>query len=459
MRIAMLVCTVLAVLGVISSSAHAYTLHPKVEAEFDKIVEFNYRGSAQTSQPNCSAVCQELRSAETRPGGWSTPAAEQLSREARTLRITTGLTDAIRLANSFSLGLTAFDVGYVIGSGLNAKFFRVGLPAKSPNVSAAPQKLVFASSCSPTSPCSIGSIYHDRTTITRPAYIWRWDAAWDSPYGANYWDWRSNDSDCQHPSPPPDAPNIFETVASSSTCHDDPDHTGTTTSAWWYQDDLRATTPVQDYTGEPWDYVDWWPPTNPGVPTTTTRTRTELESNRYPILNEKMEYELGVPEVCDPVEPDVCNPPDTQRDQERKCELSTPDDADPDPTTSRDQFAPAQYTTVTSFTRVPLGGGTPVATALKVGWTRSSTVTEWKGWGWRHVAAKHGWSAADISATQTALSNTPMVSGGLQYLGPEYQQNGVRCQRLVIVNPEVGAPDEPAPKEIITSYGIYLGPA
>jgi len=459
MRIATFVGSVLVVLAVLTSSAQGHTLHPKVEAELDKVVELNYRGSAQPVQPACGAVCQELRAAETRPGGWSTPAAEQLSRESRTLRVGTGLSNPLRLATSFWLAATAFDVGYLIGSGVNAKFLRVGLPAKSPDLSAAPQRLIYADSCSPSSPCPIGSIYHDQTTITQPAYIWHWDAAWDSPYGANWWDWRSNDSDCQHPSPPPDAPNVFETVASSSTCLGDPDHAGTTTSAWWYLDDLPATSPVQDYAGQPSDFQDWWPPADPGLSTTTTRTRTELESNRYPVLNEKLEYELGVPEVCDPVEPDVCNPPETDRDQERKCELGEPDNADPDDTVSNDQYVAAQYNAVTSFNRRHETSGQLVPTALKVGWTRSTTTRGWIGWGWRHVAARHGWRPSDIAATADALLKTPFEDGGWIYLGDQYEQNGAICQRRVVVSPTKTVDDEPSAKEIITSYGSYVGPS
>jgi hypothetical protein len=379
------------------------------------------------------------------------------NREARTLRVATGLSKAIRMVGTISLGPTAFEIGYLIGSGANAKFLRVGLPAKAPDLSAAPQRLSFYSTCSESSPCEIGSPYHDRATITEPAYVWQWDANWQSPYGANYWTWRSNDSNCQHPPPPPDAVRTFESTTSSSTCWGDPDLTSTTTSAWWYQNDLPAAGPVEDYTGQPSTYQDWWPPTDPGYSTTETRTRTQLESGDYPALTQKLEYELGVPEVCDPVDPNVCNQPTTLREQERKCEVSDPTGQDPDPSTPTDQFAAAQYATVTPFTRTDTNGQS-VTTALKVGWTGPSIITEWKGWGWRHVAAKHGWGPADIAATQAALLDTPTLSNGrFQYTGPDYSQNGVICQRRVVV--AAGPlPDETSSKEIITSYGEYLRP-
>jgi hypothetical protein len=449
----------LLMLGLVFSGTSAQAaLPPQVEAELDEIVEYNYRGSAQASPPSCGPVCQDLRTAETRPGGWSTPEMQQLSRESRTLRVATGLSKAIRLIGGVSLGAAAFDVGYLIGGGANAKFFRVGLPAKSPVLTAAPQRLSFFDSCSPSSPCPIGSHYHDRPTLTQPAYVWQWNANWDSPYGANWWDWRSNDGDCNHPAPPTDAPHVFESVASSSTCLASPtDQTGTTTTAWWYQDDLPATTPLLDYNGQPSDYQDWWPPTDPGFQTTKTRTRNELESGRYPLLNQKIEHELGVPEVCDPVDPDVCNQPETTREQERKCELGEPDDADPDDSISNDQFVAGQYTPVTSLMRRHETSGQLVPTALKVGWTEADVTRGWIGWGWRHVVAKHGWTPADVAATEDALLEVPFQDGGWVYLGEEYEQNGAVCQRRVVVSPNK-RPQEPSAKEIITSYGDYLGP-
>jgi hypothetical protein len=73
--------------------------------------------------------------------------------------------------------------------------------------------------------------------------------------------------------------------------------------------------------------------------------------------------------------------------------------------------------------------------------------------------AKHGWDAADITATQVALHFSPIAKGGrLEYTGPEYSQNGVLCKRRVVVAPDA-LDDEPSAKEIVTSYGRYVGPS
>jgi|GEM_PF-5908190 len=450
MRIAAIAGLWLVTLAFPLGSAQA-TLAPEVEAEFNKIVEFNYRGSAQPAPPPCSQVCQDLRAAETRPGGWSSPAAQELSREARNLRVATGLSKALRFTGTISLGPTAFELGYMIGSGANAKFFRIGMPATAPDMTAAPQRLSYYSSCSTSSPCAIGSPYHDQATITKPALVWQWDAAWNSPYGANWWTWRSNDFDCQHPPVPPDAPNVFTSATQSSTCSGSPDHVGSTVSAWWYQEDIQATSPVQDYAGQPYDYVDWWPPADPGLTTTATRTRAELESGRYPVLNQKLGYELRVPGTCDPVDPNVCVQPDSGEDN-RKCDLSTAAAADPATDVSIDLFSPGQYTVVNGFDR-RTSNGDLVSTALKIGWTKAPN---WPGWGWWHIAARHGWTSDDVAATAAALLTVPVYDGGWKYRGAEYERNGAICQRVVLVGAEKVDPDEPSPKEIITSYGAYL---
>ena len=86
--------------------AFAYVLSPEVNAEFDAIVQHNYRGSAQPSPPTCGSVCQDLRAAETRAGPLS-QTAEQLHRESRLARIMAGLNPALKALGGRSALLMA----------------------------------------------------------------------------------------------------------------------------------------------------------------------------------------------------------------------------------------------------------------------------------------------------------------------------------------------------------------
>ncbi|HMJ34426.1 MAG TPA: hypothetical protein VK501_10960 [Baekduia sp.] len=228
-------------------------------------------------------------------------------------------------------------------------------------------------------------------------------------------------------------------------------------SYWLKEDELPASTPVEDYNGQPYNKTYAAPP-DPGTTVVATRTRNGLESGAYPTLERQLEFELGEPNVCDPVDRNVCNPPTTDEDGQRRCELSTPDDTDPDQTVSTAFNHPAQYRVVTPFTRTTEDGG-QTDTALKVGWTAPSAKKGWKGWGWRHVAAKHGWGPDDIVATQIALQSVPtrQSNGTLEYLGIEYEKNGAICTRVVIVADETLADlGEPEAKAIITSYGRFI---
>ncbi len=56
------------------------------------------------------------------------PQAPSLWQRVRKITIDTGLSPKLRALGALGLSATAFDVGWKIGSGLNAKFLRVGLP-------------------------------------------------------------------------------------------------------------------------------------------------------------------------------------------------------------------------------------------------------------------------------------------------------------------------------------------
>jgi hypothetical protein len=85
----------------------------------------------------------------------------------------------------------------------------------------------------------------------------------------------------------------------------------------------------------------------------------------------------------------------------------------------------------------------------------------WGGWGYRHILAKHGWSALDREETAQALIDdvTPILepNGLWKYedFVPTPGLEGVECARTVLVEFETGedggVPD-PAPRGIVTSY-------
>jgi hypothetical protein len=84
----------------------------------------------------------------------------------------------------------------------------------------------------------------------------------------------------------------------------------------------------------------------------------------------------------------------------------------------------------------------------------------WDGFGYRHIAAKHGWSPADEAATRDVLTNAqPVGQPGLGYdrwrfVGVPYPspRDGRPCVRVVVVDYGI-RPANTQPEGIITSYG------
>jgi hypothetical protein len=98
----------------------------------------------------------------------------------------------------------------------------------------------------------------------------------------------------------------------------------------------------------------------------------------------------------------------------------------------------------------------PVLRYGKTSWL-GTFLDSWDGWGWRHTASKHGWSAADEGATRATLlsprATIEQNATSMAYLGVPYDQNGAHCQRRVVVEFDAKTGDPPdTPKGVITSY-------
>jgi hypothetical protein len=143
------------------------------------------------------------------------------------------------------------------------------------------------------------------------------------------------------------------------------------------------------------------------------------------------------------------------------CELSTPTfPVEPpanDPT-------PEEFSLITDSSLVASEGFVSTYGSTSMHWGATTFLgifdgrPDYDGWGYQHIAAKHGWSRADDTATRTALdgfsrpSKNPDALEAYVFYGPEYRQAGRTCVRVVVVEYEA-AEGEPEPKGIITSFG------
>lgn len=92
-------------------------------------------------------------------------------------------------------------------------------------------------------------------------------------------------------------------------------------------------------------------------------------------------------------------------------------------------------------------------------WGEVIPASNYKGWGYTHIKAKHGWARVDETATRQALITfvfkNRWMAEAWDYIGPEYVQGRAVCVRLVVVKEGTDSGD-PAPKGIYTSYGRPL---
>jgi hypothetical protein len=153
-------------------------------------------------------------------------------------------------------------------------------------------------------------------------------------------------------------------------------------------------------------------------------------------------------------------------DEERRCDRGTATFTNLGGNESPEPFAPFEPTPFT-ITSLPPGVESPSPVYLRWGeaeWQgeqrdEQQNMDVWGGWGYRHIAAKHGWDVLDREETEAALARpqTPDPAGGLkwEYRAPVESAGSTKCVRVVFVQFENGenrAGKDPAPRGIATSY-------
>jgi hypothetical protein len=158
------------------------------------------------------------------------------------------------------------------------------------------------------------------------------------------------------------------------------------------ENDLPAAATVQDYTGQTHE-VTTNPPADLGPALVQQTLEQELEAGRLPSVRAFLDYELGVPDKCDPLDPNVCNETDTRTEEEkqRTCDRSGAENRDP------------------------------------------------------------------FMALRRQPKREDSGNDRLEYRGPTIERGGLLCRRLVIVaEAAMTSQGEPEPKEIVTSYSEYV---
>ncbi|HEX7300377.1 MAG TPA: hypothetical protein VF257_15370 [Solirubrobacteraceae bacterium] len=231
-------------------------------------------------------------------------------------------------------------------------------------------------------------------------------------------------------------------------------------SGWfWYvpASAIHPTSTLKDYdpgTDTP-DIPSRYAPDAPDSDTGRSALGDTLDGPDAGLLREWLDYEMDPdPDPSEnPLETGI--PPQIPRD--KRCEISTPA---PDSDTTTDRWA-----VHTTFQRKTLDGNM-VDTYLYWGVATAPSEKPWKGFGYRKIAAKHGWQQADATATAQALQRTPERNDldrgdhsltRWQYTGPVYDPPAGgpgKCRRRVVVQTDV-AGAEPQAREIITSYGHW----
>jgi hypothetical protein len=469
----------------------------------DTLYRFVYRQSPQAIPSGYSSVAEAERITLTeaqRSLPASNPQVRSLWARIRAITIESGLSTAPRALGSISLAVGVFEIGWRIGSGINAKFLRLGVPEEIPHTetdfrgNGRRQELVWhAAGHNPFA-----------GRIIQPIDAFTWRRHTDSGF-YDYWQTGTPERNCDMPRvAPPAGVTVVTTPFATATCYGierlTDYHLGYVT-----EDDFGAPGPIEDYTGQPYDRSTGVPPAPPQT-TVEQAIDTELDKPENELLRDWLNYQLGSPGQTDPVtgdvnvpQPDVA-PGESGEDFVNDLDelgltnikiriLSTPDldaafaegavvSVSPSPGTSVEPDDEVEVTINRTAQRPNNGecdrssridpGVPPSGDEFELtdtflgrdpdqGMAATDVPFRWgtEGWGFRHVAIGHGWDHGDDrSDTQAALLDpTPEADqpGSHRfyffYVGP----NRTPCTRRVVAR-FATLSGEPGERGIITSF-------
>ena len=487
------------------AASHAPAAHAQVVADpdfwkqtaerQDTVNRLIYSQSPQTIPPSYDPVreAEEILRQQQRTLPASKPEVPSLWRQVRTITVRSALSTAPRALGVIGLAAGTFELGWKMGSGINAKFLRIGLPdPPAPKTSPAQGTLVFKNQGF-TSSLNNAPLPADGWLL----HWWYGNSQYTSVNLSHGWGHA-----CAYLTGPPADFNVLPGFATVGWCELPP---VPVESYWLEENALEAAGPIEDYTGQPYT-KSTGAPTPPPQATVEQSIENELAKPENGLLRQWLNYELGSPGERDPVgggvnvpQPAVAPGEGAETFVEELEELGLTNikvkvlsNPDFDPAYNEGavvRVSPAPGTHVVPGTEIevtanrtaerPNNGecdrGAHQELSLPPETTEFSLKDTFSGrdpdqgmaatdvpfrwgtlaWGYRHVVNEHGWdNDRDRSDTQAALYDPtpePDDPGSHRfyffYLGP----NRIPCTRRVVARFDV-LDGEPAKRGIITSF-------
>jgi hypothetical protein len=223
------------------------------------------------------------------------PVSETLWRQIRGVTIRSALSSPLRALGTVGLAVGTFEVGWKIGSGINAKFLRIGIPEATDTVQRYRWSRIYWRTANSGSyygayyPEEDGWVLAAKETCCSYSEVDRWFAAPCSFSGFS----------------PPAAFWVRGPIPSSGACS--PNVLANVLYAWAPEDSLSARGPIEDYTSQPYSKANP-APTPPPQTTVEQSIGSELDKPENSQLRQWLNYKLGSPAESDPTGIGAPNP-------------------------------------------------------------------------------------------------------------------------------------------------------
>jgi hypothetical protein len=297
--------TMFAVAGLAAS--HASAAHAQVVADRDywkqtaareaTVDRFVYGQSPQAIPSSYDPVreAEQILRQQQRTLPASNPEVPSLWRQVRTITVKAALSTPPRALGVLGLAVGTFEVGWKVGSGINAKFLRIGLPdPPAPKASPAQGTLWFKNA-------GYTSSFND-APLPADGWLLHW---W---YGSSQWSavnlshgWGHA---CAYLTGPPADFNVLPGFATVGWCELPP---VPVESYWLEENALEAAGPIEDYTGQPYT-KSAGAPTPPPQATVEQSIDNELAKPENSLLRQWLNYQLFSPGETDPLGIELPNP-------------------------------------------------------------------------------------------------------------------------------------------------------